>query len=154
PFEMNGEPIEVETQAKVNFTLADNPPAQGTIGSVPGGIPPDHAGGIVGAVRDPNSLPPQRVRVSQAVEERLCVHKVPPQYPQEAKDRRIEGSVVLKVTVDKQGDMAKVELYSGHPALAPAAIEAVKQWRYKPYLLNGQPVEVETQVTVNFTLAN
>ncbi len=154
PFELNGEPVEVETRAKVNFTLADNSSAQGTAGSVPGGIPPNQPGGIVDAAdaRDQHS-PPQRVRVSQGVEEALIVKKVPPEYPQDAKDQRIQGSVVLKVTVDKQGSVATVELISGHPALAPASMEAVKQWKYKPYLLNQQPVEVETQVTVNFTLA-
>ena len=156
PFELNGEPVEVETRAKVNFTLADNSSAQGTAGSVPGGIPPDQAGGIVDAVdaRDQQTSPPQRVRVSAAVEEKLSVKKVPPKYPQEARQDRIQGSVALKVTVDRQGNVANIELISGHPVLAPAAIEAVKQWKYKPYLLNQQPVEVETQIIVNFTLAN
>ena len=155
-FEVNGEPVEVETRAKVVFTLAGNPPAHGTVGSVPGGIPPDQAGGIVDAVdaRDPQAPAPKRVRVSQGTEEALSLKKVPPEYPQEARDDRIQGSVVLKVIVDKQGNVANIELISGHPVLAPAAIKAVKQWMYMPYLLNQQPVEVETQVTVNFTLRN
>ena len=156
PYLLNGEPWDVETKAKVVFTLAGNPPAQGTVGSVPGGIPPDQADGIVDAVdaRDRQTPPPQRVRVSTAVEEKLSVKKVPPKYPPEARQDRIQGSVVLKVTVDRQGNVANIELISGHPVLAPAAIEAVKQWKYKPYLLNQQPVEVETQIIVNFTLAN
>lgn len=84
----------------------------------------------------------------------MIVKKVPPEYPQEAKDQRIQGAVVLRVTIDQLGDVAAAELISGHPALAPAAIDAVKQWKYKPYLLNQQPVQVETQVVVDFTLAN
>ena len=83
----------------------------------------------------------------------LLTGKVPPHYPPEARDARIQGSVVMTAVIDKQGNVANLQLISGHPTLAPAAIEAVKQWRYRPYLLNGQPVEVETQVTVNFTLA-
>lgn len=154
PYELNGEPVEVETQAKVNFTLAGNPPAEGTVASVPGGIPPEQEGRIVGVVRDPQSAPPKRVRVSRNVEAAMIVKKVPPEYPQEAKDQRIQGAVVLRVTIDQLGDVAAAELISGHPALAPAAIDAVKQWKYKPYLLNQQPVQVETQVVVDFTLAN
>jgi protein TonB len=61
---------------------------------------------------------------------------------------------VLRLDVDKEGNVSNIQLISGHPLLAPAAIDAVKQWKYKPYLLNGEPVEVETQVRVNFTLEN
>ena len=60
---------------------------------------------------------------------------------------------MLKVIIDKEGNVANIQLISGHPMLAPPAIEAVKQWKYRPYLLNDAPVEIETQVTVNFTLA-
>jgi protein TonB len=60
--------------------------------------------------------------------------------------------VVLNATINKHGDIENLQIVSGHPMLAPAAIEAVKQWKYKPYLLNGEPVEVITQVQVNFTL--
>jgi len=61
--------------------------------------------------------------------------------------------VILQAEISKTGDIQNLRLISGHPMLAPAAIEAVKQWKYKPYLLNGEPVEVETTVQVNFTLA-
>jgi protein TonB len=60
----------------------------------------------------------------------------------------------MKVIVDKEGNVANIQLISGHPLLAPAAIDALKQWKYRPYLLNGMPVEIETQVQVNFTLAS
>jgi protein TonB len=95
---------------------------------------------------------PQRIRVSSGVAQRLLVTKVPPQYPQEAKDQHIQGLVVMKVIIDKEGNVANVELISGHPLLAPPAIDAVKQWKYKPFLLNQVPLEVNTQVQVNFTL--
>jgi len=82
----------------------------------------------------------------------MLLHKVDPTYPPEAKKQRVEGIVALKAFIDNQGHVAQLDLISGHPLLAPAAIDAVKQWEYRPYLLNGEPVEVETQVLVNFTL--
>jgi TonB family protein len=95
---------------------------------------------------------PQRVRVSSGVSQGLLVNKVSPEYPADAREQHIQGVVILQVNIDKEGNVNNVELISGHPLLAPAAIEAVKQWKYKPYLLNGEPVEVDTQVQVNFTL--
>lgn len=95
---------------------------------------------------------PQRVRVSQGVSTGLLVNKVQPQYPDDAKQARIQGLVVLQAEIDRNGDVKELTLVSGHPMLAPAAIEAVKQWKYKPYLLNGQPIAVETQISVNFQL--
>ena len=152
PYLLNGEPIAVETSVTVNFTLADKP-AEGTVGSVPGGIPAGVQGGIAPSSEDPvHPEVPQRVRVSSGVAQGLLVSKVPPQYPQDAKDQRIQGLVVMRAIIDKEGDVANLQLISGHPLLAPPAIDAVKQWKYRPYLLNQTPVEVETQVTVNFTL--
>jgi protein TonB len=78
---------------------------------------------------------------------------VNPDYPKDARKQGIQGPVILRVQISKAGDVTDVKLISGHPALAQAAINAVQQWKYKPYLLNGYPVEVETQVQVNFTLA-
>ena len=79
--------------------------------------------------------------------------KVPPAYPPLARQARIQGRGLLQAQISKEGNIENLQLISGHPMLAPAAIEAVKQWKYKPYLLNGEPVEVDTQVQVNFTLA-
>ncbi len=73
--------------------------------------------------------------------------------PPEARSARIQGTVVIKTLINRSGDVVSVELFSGHPMLAPAALDAVKQWKYRPYLLNGNAVDVETQVTVNFTLS-
>jgi TonB family protein len=156
PYLLNGDPVEVETTVTVNFSLADKPPAEGIAGDAPGGIPPGEIGSInTSAPADtPHPSTPQRVRVSSGVAQGLLVTKVPPQYPADAKDQHIQGVVLMKVNIDKEGNVYKIELISGHPLLAPSAIEAVKQWKYKPYLLNGTPVEVETQVQVNFTLVN
>ena len=95
---------------------------------------------------------PQRVRVAPPIAANLLKTYVPPDYPQEAKDKHIEGNVVLKVTIDKNGDVANAEVVSGEALLAPAAIEAVKKWKYRPFVLNGAPLAMETQVTVNFSL--
>ncbi len=97
-------------------------------------------------------LQPLRVRVSQKVSEALIAKKVQPQYPPEARGKRIQGTVVLRVEISKEGDVTELVLVSGHPLLAPAEIEAVRQWKYKPFLINGQPVAVETQVSVAFEL--
>lgn len=83
----------------------------------------------------------------------MVLRKVNPTYPPLARQARIQGQVLLQAEISKTGDIENLHLISGHPMLAPAAIEAVKQWKYKPYVLNGEPVEVETQITVNFTLS-
>ena len=100
-----------------------------------------------------NSGQPLRIRVSQGVSARLLIKKVEPQYPDDARQGQIEGKVVLRILIDENGDVQGLTLVSGHPMLVPAAIEAVKQWKYKPYLLNGQPVAMETQDIVVFRLA-
>ena len=138
------------------------PPAMattGVVGGVPGGVPGGSMGGVIGSVLSstpvaaPKIATPTRVRVSSGVVSGLLVRKVPPTYPPLARQARIQGVVVLQAQISKEGNIENLQLISGHPMLAPAAIEAVKQWKYKPYLLNGEPVEVETQVQVNFTLA-
>jgi protein TonB len=95
---------------------------------------------------------PQRIRISQGVTKGLLIQKIQPQYPVLAKAARVQGDVVLSAIISKEGNIENLQLVSGHPMLVPAAIETVKQWRYRPYLLNGQPVEVETTITVTFEL--
>ena len=101
----------------------------------------------------PKVATPQRVRVSQGVSNGLLIKKVQPTYPPLARQARIQGQVVLHAEISKEGTIQNLQLISGHAMLAPAAIEAVRQWRYKPYLLNGEPVAVETEVIVNFSLS-
>jgi len=97
--------------------------------------------------------PPQRVHVSQEVSMSLLVDKVVPVYPPVAQQARVQGAVVLEANISKDGTVEALKAISGHPLLVPAAIEAVKQWRYKPYVVNGEPLAVNTQITVNFTLS-
>ncbi len=138
------------------------PPAMassGVVGGVPGGIPGGSMGGVMGSIISsgsaivPKIATPQRVRVSAGVTSGLKVKDVKPVYPPLARQARIQGTVVLHAQISKDGSIEGLTLISGHPMLAPAAIDAVKQWRYKPYLLNGEPVEVDTEVMVNFTLS-
>jgi len=138
------------------------PPAMastGVVGGVPGGIPGGQMGGVIGGIisSTPVAVPkvatPQRVRVSQGVSQGLLVRRVQPNYPPLARQARIQGTVVLHAVISKDGSIENLTLVQGHPMLAPAAIEAVRQWKYKPYLLNGEPVEVDTEVQVNFTLS-
>jgi TonB family protein len=115
----------------------------------------DASGIAVSAPPAADSQPkPQRVRVSQSVMQGMVVSKVPPSYPPDARAARIQGSVVIHAVIDKSGNIGNLTVISGHPLLAQAALDAVKQWKYRPYLLNGNPVEVDTQITVNFSLSN
>jgi len=103
----------------------------------------------------PIAAPPARiapVRVSHISEGNL-IRKVQPAYPPLARSARIQGVVVLQAVISKQGSIENLQVLTGHPLLVPAAIEAVRQWHYRPYVLNNEPVEVETQITVNFSLA-
>jgi periplasmic protein TonB len=136
------------------------PSSGGVIGGVPGGIPGGQLGGVIGGIISstsninvvPKPEPPMRVRVSQGVSAGRLVNKVEPVYPPLARNARVQGQVVLTAIISKDGTIQDLRVVSGHPLLVQAALDAVRQWRYKPYLLNGEPVEVETTVTVNFTL--
>jgi protein TonB len=95
---------------------------------------------------------PGMVRISQGVSQGLLLKKVPPSYPRMALQLHKEGFVELLATVSKDGRITNIKVLSGDAMLTSAATEAVRQWQYRPYLLNGQPVEVETQITVSFKL--
>jgi len=162
---INGElrtPTKIPKKILENLKEDEAPPQMavtGVVGGVPGGVPGGSMGGVIGSVLSstpvavPKIATPQRVRVSLGVSQGLLIRKVPPTYPPLARQARIQGVVMLQAQISKEGNIENLQLISGHPMLAPAAIEAVKQWKYKPYLLNGEPVEVDTQVQVNFTLA-
>jgi len=81
------------------------------------------------------------------------IHSVQPQYPPLAIQARIQGAVVLRAVISREGTIENLQLISGHPILVRAAMDAVRRWRYHPYSLNREPVEVETLVTVNFVLS-
>jgi protein TonB len=136
----------------------------GVVGGVPGGIAGGQLGGVIGGIVSSTSrlpsLPrlvmeaPTRIRVSQGVVEGMVIHKVEPTYPLLARQARIQGEVMLAAIISKEGTIHNLQLVSGHPLLIPAAPQAVQQWRYRPYLLNGEAVEVETTILVTFRFAN
>jgi TonB family protein len=97
--------------------------------------------------------PPTRIRIGGNVQQAKLLVKVTPVYPPEAKAQRIEGQVRLEATLGKDGKVENLQVLSGDPLLAAAALDAVRQWQYQTTLLNGDPVEVVTEIAVNFTLA-
>jgi protein TonB len=136
-------------------------PSGGVVGGIPGGIPGGQLGGVIGGIIGSTSVaavpklePVKRIRVSQGVTQGLLVHRVEPLYPKIALAARITGVVQLKAIIGKDGNIKELQTLSGPPLLVPSAIDAVKQWHYKPYLLNGEAVEVETSVTVTFQLTS
>ena len=92
----------------------------------------------------------KRVRISSGVAEGLIRHKVDPVYPQKARENHITGDVLLKAVIDRQGNITNIELVRGDPILAESAIKAVKQWKYRPYILNGEAIEAETTVKIQY----
>jgi len=134
----------------------------GVVGGVPGGIPGGQMGGVIGGIINatsnlataPKLAAPKRIRISQGVTEGRLIQKIQPEYPPIARAARIQGQVVLSAVISKTGEIQNLVLVSGHPMLVPAAIKAVQQFRYRPFLLNGEPVEVETTITVNFQLSS
>jgi periplasmic protein TonB len=102
-------------------------------------------------------LPPpppvvHRPPTSRMMEGNLIL-RVQPDYPSLARQVRVQGQVVLRAMISREGTIEKLQVLSGHPMLVQAAVDAVRQWRYRPYVLNGEPVEVETEVKVNFVLS-
>src|ERR1035438_1600344 len=146
------------------------PPASTGVGGVMGGIPGGVAGGTPGGVlgsilsATPSNLPPppppppvkaalKRITIGGNVQQAKLVRQPKPVYPPLAKQARISGVVHLAAVISKDGTIQDLKVISGHPLLIPSALEAVKQWVYQPTLLNGEPVEVSTQIDVNFTLS-
>ena len=137
----------------------------GVVGGVPGGVLGGSPGGVLNQVlntansapvlaKTAEPIPVKRVRLASRVVEANLIHDVPPQYPPAAGRARVEGRVVLMAVIGKDGSVEDVRVESGLPILAQAAIDAVKQWRYKPYLIDGQPVEVDSRITINFNLSS
>jgi len=161
-------PTSIAIPTPVQKTKEAPPPPVGTTGGVVGGVPGGVAGGVPGGVfsetlnsapsvpvlaKSPVSTPVTRMRIASRVAEANLIHDVAPQYPPAAGRARIEGTVVLMAVIDKDGSVKDVRVESGLPLLAQAAIDAVRQWRYKPYMIDGEPVEVDSRITINFTLS-
>lgn len=127
--------------------------AVGVEGGVAGGALGGTLGGIIGAAPPPPPKPTQtRIRVGGNVQAASLTHKVDPVYPQIAKTAHVSGTVVLHAIIAKDGTIQQLEYVSGPPLLMRAAMDAVREWRYKPTLLNGEAVEVDTTIQVVFTL--
>ena len=103
------------------------------------------------AVPPPTPMATHPIRISHMAEGSL-IYRVQPQYPEIARLARVQGAVQLRAIISRTGTIENLVAESGHPTLIAAAMKAVRQWRYRPYLLNGEPVEVETGITVNFVL--
>jgi protein TonB len=157
----------ISIPAAMHLTQGPPPPLVDTTGGLVGGVPGGLVGGVPGGVltevlngthtvpvlvlaKTPE--PTRRLRVASHVAAANLIHDVAPTYPPEAGRARIEGTVVLLAVIAKDGTVLDVRVESGLPVLAQAAIDAVKQWRYKPYLLNGEPIDVDSQITINFSL--
>jgi protein TonB len=125
---------------------------KGVAGGVEGGV----AGGVISAAAPPPPPPPPKpqgpVRVGGQVKAPSLVQRVNPEYPMVAQAAHVEGNVVLEATVNKSGRVESVRVVNGNPLLEAAAIAAVKQWRYEPLLLNGEPVPFILTVTVSFKM--
>jgi TonB family protein len=154
------------TPTKAPTTKAATPPVIKKMAATPAAAPSDApAPSLAGISADNGGTLPnlmgsgttptpvlQTMNVSQGLTQGLILKKTQPTYPSIALQMRIEGPVDLLATISKTGNITAVKILHGDPQLARAALEAVKQWKYKPYLLDGQPVEIQTQITVNFKL--
>jgi protein TonB len=157
--------LRLPTPIPRTFSASNGPDSDAPFSEVPTGpgVPGgngDHTGGTsvieaIGNGMRPSLPPPPSTRpprISHMMEGNL-IRRVQPEYPALAKQARIQGTVMLRAVIDREGMIQDLQVMSGHPLLVQAAINAVRQWRYRPFYLNDQPVEVETQVTVNFTLS-
>jgi protein TonB len=131
-------------------------PDMGASGGVLGGVAGGSMGGVIGGVIGGMPAPPKpvqsRIKVGGNVTAARLQNKVSPVYPALARQTRISGTVRLHAIIAKDGTVQQLEVLSGHPLLVQAALDAVRQWRYQPTLLNGEPVEVDTTVDVIFSL--
>jgi protein TonB len=131
----------------------------GVVGGVPGGVAGGSTAGVLGGILGgipgmppPPKEPPKRIRIGGMVQQANLVRMVQPVYPAIAKAARIQGTVILHAVIAKNGSIEELQYMSGPPLLVQSAMDAVRQWRYRPTLLNGEPVEVETTIQVIFSL--
>lgn len=152
-------PKVIPKDVKIIKEEAEPDPGLGMMGGVPGGVAGGSMGGVIGGViggsggAPPPPKPTQsRIRVGGNVTAAKIVSKVNPVYPPLARQTRISGTVRLHAIIAKNGAVEQLEVLSGHPLLVQSALDAVRQWRYQPTLLNGEPVEVDTTIDVIFSL--
>jgi len=134
PYLLNREPVELESEVELNLKSAHGAP------TISPSRAPDGA----------YAMQPRTIRVRNDVMVGLLNRRIDPRYPEEAKANHNQGNVVLRVTIDKDGNVADMKPVQGDAMLADAAMKAVSQWKYRPYILSGKPVEVETTITIQF----
>jgi len=140
PTAVDGKPVAVSSWIAFRFRLLRKPSVEILTRSESSTPPPE-------TLKPAGS---RKLRISSGVAEANLIYKVEPQYPAKAKAEHIQGDVVMQCVIDKEGKLVVTKLLSGHPVLAEPSLEVVRQWRYKPYTLNGEPVEVETTITIKF----
>jgi len=137
PFIKNGKPAEVFANMPFDFAFKEK------VSDTPTAIAASEPATNAGA---------QRVNLPQGMMQGLLIHKVQPVYPEAARQNRIQGTVLLRAVIGKDGRIRELTTVSGPEELVGAAVGAVQQWRYRPYMVNNEPVDVETHITVNFQL--
>lgn len=152
PFIKNGKPVKVATKMPFDFFFSDKVMDKGVSADMTA-VMKKPAPASAPADSSPDAKPPLRVRVSQGVSQGMLMHQIAPVYPASARQNHVQGTVVMSAVIGKDGTLQKLTPVSGPPELVSAAVGAVEQWRYKPYMLKGEPVEVETLITVNFRLS-
>lgn len=161
PYFKGGKPVKVHATLPMDFAFAEKVMANGVsadrsttterpVANLPASSSPDDKSSLAAATSVQPTI--NRVRIGQNVSGGLLMRSVAPIYPDDARRMRIEGAVVLRAVIGKDGRIKDLKAISGSRELIPAAIGAVQQWQYRPYLLEGEPVEVDTQITVNFRL--
>ena len=153
-------PKAIPKDLKVIKEEAEPPDMGGMAGGVPGGVAGGSSSGVLGGIiggagiaPPPPKATPKRVTVGGNVQAARLVNRVQPLYPPLARQTRISGTVKLHAIIGKNGAVEQLQVVSGHPLLVQSALDAVRQWRYQPTLLNGDPVEVDTEIDVIFSLA-
>jgi TonB family protein len=142
PYLKNDSPTKVAMNLPFAFIYLDNPKAQSPLVTTSESFWRDTPRDLI------------TIRLSQEVAQKMVSHRVEPVYPEIAKAPGIQGVVMIFVVIGKDGAIQDLHLMSGHPLLAKAALDALKQWRYNPLLLDGQPIDAQTVVQVNFTLSS
>ncbi len=137
-------------------------PAEGVVGGVPGGVPGGQIGGVLGGILSgaartnipvaPTVPPKAPVRVGGRVKAPRPISQPQPLYPVLAKQAKIQGQVIIDAVIDEHGNVTEMQVVSGHPLLIPAALDALRHWKYEPTYLNEQPVPVQLLVTISFRL--
>jgi len=157
PYLISGEPVLVETKVTLNYKISADSANVGLVRDAPGEPGSSAVGAIFGVISASPTTPPTTplphpIRISSKLAESMRIRKLPPQYPPAARNGDVKGAVLLDVIIDEDGDVYSATVISGDSTLDTAALDAVKQWKYKPYLFAGKAVDAETTVRVSFGL--